>query len=725
MFFKKSHAAVLAASLGLAAQCLAGDAGQSADRKQADSLLDAARKGDKDASATLRKLAADGNFEAQFALCKGAWVPYGSNIAQPKEAKDWCSRVAPDLRQRAENGDVVAQADMGDYEYEAYGGPIDHHEAARWYNKAQNAGNVHAASALARLLESDFHSGKTDSELTAVRLAHWAAEHGDADAERATGSNILAGRIVPRDVPAAIVWLEKSAQQGNVIAQANLGELYLEGTQVKQDYARAAKWFRAAADQDNPESQRQLALLYRAGTGVPHDDALAAQWLVKAAKHFDRDAAKILGEMYEVGIGVPQDAAQAKHWREQGTGPITAMTARAPGPETPQGQVNLSHTYTEGRGKPKDDAQAYTLMRRAADQGYSPAEEEVGRMFAEGRGVAASDATAISWWRAASDQGNIEAKIDLARAYAEGRGITQNDTEAVRFYRVAAQHGHVDAALALADLYANGPDTIKSDTEAAQWVRFAADYGDVAAFVKLAEMAEAGKGMAADPVAAFAAWREAAERGNIGARVKLAYAYADGHGVKKDRLQAYAWAQFAHARNMPAWDAGHGLTKLIAGLEQSMSAKEKKLAWDQVWAFEGEFIESEYPDGCRAWVLGQKIYNAKWDGSCRAGFADGQGALTVEARDNNGFTDEGSFVNGRMQGRGKRTWLNGDHYEGEFVDGHESGQGTFAWHSGATYTGTFANGQPNGRGVLVFNEQQREGLFVDGKPVESTADAKR
>ena len=66
-----------------------------------------------------------------------------------------------------------------------------------------------------------------------------------------------------------------------------------------------------------------------------------------------------------------------------------------------------------GRGVAKDDAQAVAWVRKAADQGLAPAQNNLGKMYENGRGVAKDDAQAVYWYRKAADQGQADAQNNL------------------------------------------------------------------------------------------------------------------------------------------------------------------------------------------------------------------------------------------------------------------------------------------------------------------------
>jgi TPR repeat protein len=62
----------------------------------------------------------------------------------------------------------------------------------------------------------------------------------------------------------------------------------------------------------------------------------------------------------------------------------------------------------------KDQKQATSLFRKAAEQGHDKAEEKLGEMYAEGSGVTKNVQEAASWYRKAAAQGNTDAQHNLS-----------------------------------------------------------------------------------------------------------------------------------------------------------------------------------------------------------------------------------------------------------------------------------------------------------------------
>jgi TPR repeat protein len=98
--------------------------------------------------------------------------------------------------------------------------------------------------------------------------------------------------------------------------------------------------------------------------------------------------------------------------------------------------------YNDGKGVPQSYAKALRWWQKAADQGHTEAQYNLGGMYVNGRGVTQSDMAAVHWFRKAADTGLAEAQHSLGSMYMKGQGVTQSVVEAARWSRKAADQGH-------------------------------------------------------------------------------------------------------------------------------------------------------------------------------------------------------------------------------------------------------------------------------------------
>ena len=156
----------------------------------------------------------------------------------------------------------------------------------------------------------------------------------------------------------------------------------------------------------------------------------------------------------------------------------------------PAAQHIMGNRFSRGDGVAQDDAEAVRWYRRAAGQGFAPAQNNLGVMYEAGRGIPRDDAEAATWFRRAAEQGEPHALHSLANMYREGRGVERNLAEAVRWNRKAARKGHAGALVDLGSLYWEGQGVKRDRVRAYMWWQLAAALGSEKATGQCA-MAEA------------------------------------------------------------------------------------------------------------------------------------------------------------------------------------------------------------------------------------------
>lgn len=264
------------------------------------------------------------------------------------------------LLQRANSGDPKAEVAVGDLYSNGQGGlPKDPRKALEYYKRAADQGY-----AVAQVREGFLY---------------------------ATGAP-----GVPQDAAKAAALYRVAADQGNSDGMNDLGLCYEHGLGLPQDAAKAAALYRAGADRGNTTAMYNLSLLYRSGRGVPQDPAQSLAWLRKAAGLGLAGAATILGQMYQFGTdGVPRSGETAAFWY-----------LKAADVDDAWGEYDIGLCYSEGSCERQDFRQAYTWIRKAAEQNLREAQCAMALIYLSGRGVAADRQEARSWFdRAGGEQG--------------------------------------------------------------------------------------------------------------------------------------------------------------------------------------------------------------------------------------------------------------------------------------------------------------------------------
>jgi len=183
-------------------------------------------------------------------------------------------------------------------------------------------------------------------------------------------------------------------------------------------------------------------------------------------------------------------------------------------PNHVQALYAIAHHYQHGQGVEKDWPEAAKWFRKAAELGFSPAQDKLGLMYEHGLGVAKNWREAAKWYLSAADKGNADAQYHLGVLYGNGEAFPVDYCEAAKWCRKAAEQGHSDAQSTLGRMYMVGVDGIPRDAEeAAKWLMLAADNGDAESQFQLGLLFEEGDGVSQDLEEAARYYSLSAEQG--------------------------------------------------------------------------------------------------------------------------------------------------------------------------------------------------------------------
>jgi localization factor PodJL len=157
------------------------------------------------------------------------------------------------LRTAALKGDATAAYEVATRFADGKGVPQNFDEAAKWFDRAAQAGVIPAIFRLGTFYEK--------------------------------------GLSVKKDVDIARRYYLQAAERGNAKAMHNLAVLDADGGGKGANYKSASQWFRKAADRGVADSQFNLGILYARGIGVEQNLAESYKWFTLAAAQGDSDAA--------------------------------------------------------------------------------------------------------------------------------------------------------------------------------------------------------------------------------------------------------------------------------------------------------------------------------------------------------------------------------------------------------------------------------------------------
>jgi len=218
------------------------------------------------------------------------------------------------LHSAAIQDDINAQFDLGYYyltDADKKDNKANLGEAAKWYLKAAEQGNIDALFQLIKLSEKD--SEIYNNLIDAIPFFRKAAKQGNADAQFQLGLIYERGfgDELHYNFLEADTWIRKAAEQGNVNALYHLGQAFEQGERNQE----IIKWYYEAAEHGHETACFVLGKAYLHGSCYR---IKVSQNFNKAFKYLTCASAKrrpqIIGELavcYLCGLGVQRNLALA------------------------------------------------------------------------------------------------------------------------------------------------------------------------------------------------------------------------------------------------------------------------------------------------------------------------------------------------------------------------------------------------------------------------------
>ena len=119
----------------------------------------------------------------------------------------------------AEQGNAMAQFNLGHMYANGYGVPENDKTAVKWFTKAAEQGLAEGQFNLGAMY--DFGDGVPENDKTAVKWYTLAAEQGYAIAQRYLGAMYDFGDGVPQNDKTAVKWYTLASYNGNEVAREN------------------------------------------------------------------------------------------------------------------------------------------------------------------------------------------------------------------------------------------------------------------------------------------------------------------------------------------------------------------------------------------------------------------------------------------------------------------------------------------------------------------------
>lgn len=140
------------------------------------------------------------------------------------------------------------------------------------------------------------------------------------------------------------------------------------------------------------------------------------------------------------------------HYRKMEYEEAVRLYQKAAAQGNTRAQYNLGYCYHLGEGVSRNLKEAVKWYYMAADRGNALAQNNLGYCYQYGEGVLINQENAVKWYRKSAGQGHAPAQYNLGTCYEEGEGVRQNKAEARKWYQKAADQGYEPAIEALKNL---------------------------------------------------------------------------------------------------------------------------------------------------------------------------------------------------------------------------------------------------------------------------------
>lgn len=363
------------------------------------------------AFALYKEKAEQGDVEAQFnigVMCETGWsVPVDN-----KKAVRW-------YREAAKEGHVDAQLRLGMLYYLGIGAPQSEIKGQKWIREAAKQNHVLAsqihkkifsgdapdalvpASAVKRVREVYLNNEK--QALLALDQIINAAKRQDAREEKEKKDNTMRERRVQRltEGPAKPGFSSRDeVERIKSVVPGFIGDASLEENRTLARGSVAT--IRLQAEKGLASAQYNLGRMYELGIKLPIDKRQAITWYQKSAEQAFADAEYRLGIALLYGIGVNRDEVQGKRWLSSAAGHNHAVAKKmVEGMRSELGSANISM------------AAIWYIERALA--GDAESSYHLGKLYQHGWGVELNSGEAIKWYKRASGLGFEEAGAQLRK----------------------------------------------------------------------------------------------------------------------------------------------------------------------------------------------------------------------------------------------------------------------------------------------------------------------
>lgn len=378
-----------------------------------------------------------------------------------------------DLRNRAVQGDVDAQYQLGVLLQKGIDGQAKTYEAINWLLKAANAGHGESQYALALIYQAN-QSNANDVKKS-ISWIQKAASNQVPEAQYYLGMMYAAGDQLKQDPKMAKQWFEKAEKQGHISAQIALAELrdrqstadtpnkpslaiapspqkqQIEPTKNKEILESespltlegdAPLYPETATLQNQPIEVSEIA----PSTSIVSEEPMESIEVASLSAPAINQSIPAQSSVLKQPVAVLEDSSNQKVKKHPTQPDLNNIMSDAKAGDM-KAQLILGTLYEDGAGGlGQNYNEAIKWYRQSADQGYAKAQYNLGLLYEDGKGVKPDFYEAAQWYKRAANNGFAEAQNNLGVLYVMGKGVIRDKSKAELMFRKAAEQGNKNAA---------------------------------------------------------------------------------------------------------------------------------------------------------------------------------------------------------------------------------------------------------------------------------------
>jgi TPR repeat protein len=478
----------------------------------------------------------------------------------------------------AEQGEPRAQFFLGFMHDMGFGVPENDKKASKWYKLVAEQGDSRGQLFTGFMYE--FGHGVPKDYEKAVKWYQLASKQGYKQAK------IKIYKLAKKNSPEALKILLNDVENGSVQAKIYLAKMSKVQLMTSKDNQKILNQDRIAEEEEYVQVGKTMMYLVNLNKSksktIDNKISNAAKVMTKAQYS--------LGLMYAEGKGVREGKNKELKWykpaeysskidkynlaKDNVFQALKDLKSDAEN-NVVEAQFILATMYTNGRGVPKDNQEAFRWFYRIAKEKGADLENIKVEKFTH-KNVPQE----LKFLTNDAENGIALAQYKLGMVYAHGQVLQQDDEKAAKWYRLAAEQGNSEAQYALGVMYVKGLGVLASKDEAMKWFRLYLGQ----TIIKLGQNVQGQDNIYSlakrNVVAALEILVNDAKKGDVTAQYYLGNFYSAGIGVSRNLVLAYMWY------NISVLQGKDSAVDQIMLLEKEMTQQEIQQAQEYIESWE-------------------------------------------------------------------------------------------------------------------------------------------